>query len=293
MRADSPSDTSLLIARSILLASNDPHLCRLIAPGEAETLTRLLDRAGPAPWFDFAQKNPWARRALFRLERLMLPGIIAHYLARKRWIEHQVRHALAGGIHQVVVLGAGFDTLSARLSLEFPHVRFIELDHPATQAAKHRAMNPTPNLEFQPVDLAHQSLPSFPEFSAQPAIVIAEGLTMYLTADRVAAVLKDSAALAGPAGRVIFTFMEQADDGSITFRGENPLIARWLKSRREPFLWGISRHALPAWLESIGLHVASIADDRSLRAEILAPRDLAHITLARGECLCCCHPIVP
>jgi methyltransferase (TIGR00027 family) len=293
MRADSPSDTSLLIARSLLLASKDPYLCRLLAPGEAEMLFRILDRAGSAPWFDFALKSRWARLALFRLERLMLAGIIAHYLARKRWIERRVREALADGIRQVVVLGAGFDTLAARLSLEFPHVRFIELDHPATQPVKRSAMNPTPNLDFQPVDLSHESLPACLRMSrTEPCIVIAEGLTMYLTAARVAAMLQDSATLAGPGGKVIFSFMEQADDGSISFRGENLLIAKWLKSRREPFLWGISRDSLPAWLDDHGLRCGVVADDRALRSEILAPLHLGHIALARGECLCCCSPIV-
>ena len=256
-------------------------------------LSRILERAGPAPWFDFVLKNGWARRAVFCLQHMMVSGIIAHYLARKRWIERQLRDALAGGIRQVVVLGAGFDALAARLSQEFPHVRFFEFDHPATQAAKRRGLDPAPNLEFHPVDLANESLAACPGFSrTDSSIVIAEGLTMYLTADRVAAMLQNSAALAGPAGQVIFTFMEQAADGSISFRGENPLVAWWLKSRREPFLWGISRNALPAWLEANGLHSEVVAGDRELRAEILAPRELGHIPLARGECLCCCSPIV-
>lgn len=158
MRSDSPSDTSLLVARCILLASKDPHLCHLLAPGEAEMLTRILGNAGPTGWMDFVLENPWARRALFRVERAMVPGIIAHYLARKRWIERRVREALARGVRQVVLLGAGMDTLAARLHPEFPAVLFLELDHPATQAVKQSALDPVPNLQFQPVDLATGSL---------------------------------------------------------------------------------------------------------------------------------------
>ena len=297
MRNDSPSDTSLLVARSVLLASKDPHLRQLLAPQEAEMLARLLGRTGQSPWFDFVLTNSWARRALFRVERLMVAGVVAHYLARKRWIERKVREALAGGVEQVVVLGAGFDTLAARLHTEFPRVRFLELDHPATQAVKRCALDPAPNLHFQPVDLATGSLAAAmnacPGFSrARASIVIAEGLTMYLSADRVAAMLQNSAALAGPAGQVIFTFMEQATDGSICFRGENPLVRWWLKARREPFLWGVSRDALPAWLEENGLRCTVVAGDRELRAEILTPRELGHIALAQGECLCCCSPLV-
>ena len=33
------------------------------------------------------------------------------------------------GAKQVVILGAGFDTLALRLSEQFPSVKFIEVDH--------------------------------------------------------------------------------------------------------------------------------------------------------------------
>ncbi len=284
MRNDSPSDTSLLVARSILLASQDVRLQRLLAPGEAEMLGKVLTTTGGAPWFDFVLRNGWARRILFFVEHMMVAGIIVHYLARKRWIEGKVRETLVEGVRQVIVLGAGFDTLAARLSTEFPQVLFLEIDHPATQSMKQNLPDIAPNLHLLPVDLATQPLAGIvggcPRFlTNQPAVIIAEGLTMYLTAARVSAMLRDSADLAGPGGRVIFTFMEQAEDGSIGFRGENPL-------------WGISRAALPAWLGENGLRGESIASDRDLRGEILAPRGLADITLARGECLCSCSPTI-
>ena len=198
MRSNSPSDTSLLVARCILLASKDPHLCRLLATGESEILMKILGNAAPAGWMDFVLENRWARGALLQLERAMVPGIIAHYLARKRWIERRVREAFLRGVRQVVLLGAGMDTLAARLHTEFPPVLFLELDHPATQTVKRSALDSAPNFLFQPVDLATESLASAvagcPRFSKNlPAIIIAEGLTMYLTAERVAALLQDGA----------------------------------------------------------------------------------------------------
>ncbi len=297
MRNDSPSDTAMLVARSILLAAKDPRLRRLVAPREAELLGRILAAAGRKAWFEFALKHGWARRALFRLEHAMVPGIVAHYLARKRRIELVVREALASGIRQVVVAGAGFDTLAARLYEEFPGTLFFELDHPATQAVKRRALSPAPNLQFHPVDLATEALApalnASPDFSStRSSIFIAEGLTMYLRAARVGALLQSFAEQAGPAGRVIFTFMEQGDDGAICFRGENPIVSRWLQSRREPFLWGTPRKTLPAFLETHGLGGSVVMDDHDLRAEILAPRELGQIPLARGECLCLCSPLI-
>jgi methyltransferase (TIGR00027 family) len=294
MKHDCPSDTSLLVARSILLASKDVQLRPLVAPGEAEMLAQI--RA--AAWFKFVLKNGWAHQMVFWLEQLMVAGVIAHYLARKRWIEVKVRESLAEGTRQVIILGAGLDTLAARLATEFQQVLFFELDHPATQSVKRQMPDPAPNLHWIPVDFATESIATviqnYPQFlKNQPCTIVAEGLTMYLNPDRVSILLRNSAALAGPRGRVIFTFMDQAEDGSICFRGENPLVTWWLKSRREPFLWGISQAALPAWLIQNGLLGEIIANDADLRREILTPRGLGNIRLARGECLCSCSPTIP
>src|SRR5690606_30494465 len=106
MRSDSPSDTATLIARSILLSARDPELAPLLSPGEEEVTRRMLGTRADGGWFAFAEQHPWARRSLMLAERFLLGGIFAHYLARKRWIEGEVRGAIANGIRQVVVLGA-------------------------------------------------------------------------------------------------------------------------------------------------------------------------------------------
>jgi O-methyltransferase involved in polyketide biosynthesis len=48
------------------------------------------------------------------------PGIVRHWMLRKRWIESRVRARIAAGASQVVVLGAGLDTLGVRLASELP-----------------------------------------------------------------------------------------------------------------------------------------------------------------------------
>ncbi len=290
MRDDTPSDTATLVARSMVLAAEDDGLRKLVEQGEAETLRRILgDGVG---WFGLARRQAWARRLFFKVVDRMVPGIVPHYLARKRWIEIAVREALAGGAARVVVLGAGFDTLAWRLHGEFPEVEFLELDHPATQRVKRRALGEAANFSYGQVDLALQSLADSPGLDASMSTVfVAEGLTMYLREERVAALLRDFAALAGPAGRVVFTFMEQNAAGSIGFRGQNPLVAAWLKLRSEPFLWGIRRDRLPGFLASCGLGNVEVIDEVRLRDEILAPRGLGEIRLASGECVCLCSPI--
>jgi O-methyltransferase involved in polyketide biosynthesis len=124
-------------------------------------------------------------------------------------------------------------------------------------------------------------------------VVIVEGVTMYLEARRVAALLASCARVAGPSGRVIFSFMEKACDGSLGFRGESSWIGRWLRWRHEPFRWGCTRAALDGFLEPLGLRVCVVADHESLRTEILKPRGAGALPLARGECLCLCESLSP
>ncbi len=289
MRDHSPSDTAILIARSVLLASKDPFLQRLVAYQEPETLKRIL-KCG---WFDRATDFRIVRQFLFGIERLLVPGIIAHYLVRKRRIELAVREAIAAGVSQVVVLGAGFDTLAWRLHTGFPQVSFWEIDHAATQTVKLQSIAAGPNIHFLPLDLATESLATrlrtCPAFSAdRPSIFVAEGLTMYLSAERVGALMRD---IAGLAGNLVFTFMERDACGSIGFRGENPFVARWLRWRSEPFLWGISRQDLIPFLADAGLGHSVVSDHEVLRESILVPLDLREIPLARGECVCICSPV--
>lgn len=296
MQSDAPSDTAKLIARSIVLLSHDKNLQSLVPDGEAAMLRQILAHIGPTNSFDRIVRNGFGRRMIFAAERVLLDGILVHYLARKRWIEMKVREALQRGVGQVVIVGAGFDLLAWRLSKEYSGVRFFELDHPSTQAAKREALHGS-GINFIPVDLGQSSVSSALKhrdgFSEkEPTISVAEGLLMYLEETKVLKLLTELSAIANHDGGVIFTFMEKAENGSIQFRGEHPAIAWWLKHRQEPFRWGIPREELPAFLLDSNLAFPEVADHDVLRRVILKPLDLAERHLARGECLCSTIPSV-
>ncbi len=292
------SSTARLIARSTLLAARDHERHRLVPAGAVAPLTAMLAADGPAPWFNLALHHPAAGALLRRLEHTVLPGIMTHYLARKRWLESTATTALATGCSQVVVLGAGFDSLAWRLHRDRPEVRFFELDHPATQAAKRAALRVESNFTFLAADLAAvlpgQVLRACPAFSpAQPTLFLAEGLLMYFPESRVAALLRDLAGLTLPMATVLFSFMVAGSDGSISFQGEHAAVGWWLRRQSEPFRWGITRAALPAFLRDCGLRSRAQADHEVLREQILAPLGLAGLDLARGECLCHCTTLAP
>ncbi len=285
MKADCASSTALLIARGVLLAEATPSLRPLLVDDSAVLTRRLLNAAEPARWFDFALRNRWVRAAIFATERVLLPGILLHWLARKRWIDALAQEALAAGCRQVVVLGAGLDTLAWRLPAEV----CFELDHPATQAIKRRAFggrNGAPVLVA--ADLLHASptalLRSQPRFDVRrPTLFVAEGLLMYLPPARVAELFRELATLVPPGSRFLFTFMETRPGQPLAFHTGRRAIDWWLRLRGEPFCWGLASAAVDAFAAEHGWELASISSPDDLRRRFLVPHALEHAPLAAGE----------
>ncbi|MFC7339004.1 SAM-dependent methyltransferase [Haloferula chungangensis] len=295
MHATQPSDTAILIARSLLLSSLEPELKRLVAEEETAAIKRLLALCDRHDRFARAMEIPALRQILRFAEACLLPGIIAHYLVRKRQIEDHVEEAIANGCQQVVILGAGFDTLAWRLHRKHPHTHFIELDHPATQQVKRDALGEAINFTLRPIDfltvLPSSVLADVETWDGTSTAFVAEGLTMYLPSKRVEELVSDLAKSTGPNGSVVFTFMERRPDGSIQFQNQNPLVTYWLGERSEPFLWGISRIELPTFLRSHGLKMTGLHADSDFRNNQLSPRQLHHLPLAKGELLCVATPL--
>jgi O-methyltransferase involved in polyketide biosynthesis len=98
--------------------------------GQAVALTRAgLDRPHSR------DGDPGAQRALCEGMAFTPPGWLRPGIeARTRFVDGQVTAALASGVQQIVICGAGYDDRALRFRTE--GVRFFELDHPATQADK-------------------------------------------------------------------------------------------------------------------------------------------------------------
>jgi methyltransferase (TIGR00027 family) len=276
MRADRPSRTATLIAAATVLLARDPRVADLVPPGAAELAARCLEAVSPARLAAVnALATPALRWAARLTERVTIPGLLLHFLLRKRWIEEQVRAGLAAGCDEVVVVGAGFDTLAARLAPEFPRVRFTEIDHPATQRAK-QAVSKAENLRFIAADLARVRLQGV--FGAGPqAVFVIEGLLMYLTEAQIAELFS------AVTRRVVFTQMEPAPDGRARFHNATPLVKGLLELWGEPFRSALPRNEAPGFLGRFGLRLRDLADSETLRARYLAPSGRQDLVLAKGE----------
>lgn len=177
---------------------------------QAVALTRLGLTRPHSPAGD-----PDAQRALcegmgFTPPSWLLPSIAV----RTEFFDAQVVDAIAHGIRQVVICGAGYDDRALRFRTE--GVRFFELDHPDTQADKAsrlRAMGVLPggaavtggalpgltlaSADFRSDDVA-AVLARCGHDRAQPSLFFCEGLLVYLDQRTCHQLLTGLAACAGP-----------------------------------------------------------------------------------------------
>lgn len=291
MKHDQASRTAKFVSNGIYWVSRQPGLSVEVPPP--------LRRATEAMTW---QINPRLRSGNGKLQQALLlkrcqllqaasvPGIYLYQVLRKRCIEALARTVVGGGVGQMVVIGGGFDTLSLRLSADLPGLSVIELDHPATQAVKREAVRrsrlPHGHCSFFPVDLSGQSLQSAlaacPGYRAdQPALLIAEGLTMYLTEPRIREMLECLATQA-TGSKFIFTYMEQRAAGRFDFQDQRLAASLWLGFQHERFTWGIPGQELPAFLAASGLRLLENKTHHDLRQEYLTEKNRA-ARLAVGE----------
>ncbi len=289
MSPAAPSSTAQLIARGIVFLDADRDIAPLLPPRAAEVSCWFLQDLGVLRSTRALTRPPF-RWVVSLLEQQLLPGIFLHYVLRKRWLEDAVRDAVHDGFKQVVVLGAGFDTLAVRLQNEFPQVRFIEVDHPDTQAAKRAALESRAqvgsNMTLVGADLASDSLrlrfATDPDFwPAADTMFVAEGVLMYLEERAVQRLFADIAELATGRLRIAFSYMETHGD-TVRFPDSSRLIDWWLNRRGEIMRWGTPPEHLGEFVAELGYRLSQTANHDGLRDRYL-PNGLLQRPLARGE----------
>ena len=289
MQHEQASRTALLIAASLVLLHHDAKHSRLVSKTSADLCARVLENhSAQTRLFLKIVRQTWFRPIAKLVERITIPGILLHYALRKKCIRELVRSALANGVAQVVILGAGFDPLSSELQREFPTALFWEIDHPATQRHKVRACSEIgiERVHFVAVDLAaagleREALIKSDFDPAKRTFWIAEGLLMYFPADVVSSLMKTLSSLSAPGSEFAFTFMEKQGDGQLRFDSQTKLVDSWLRRRGEPFLWGTTRSELAEFIRP--WRVIRFFDHNDLRD---MESDLSDEVIAKGEVIC-------
>jgi methyltransferase (TIGR00027 family) len=130
----------------------------------------------------------------------------ASIVARARFVEDLVADEVARGVGQYVILGAGLDTFAQRRSDLVSRLRVFEIDQPAPQEWKRRRLIELgfgiPSflrlvpVDFEAGDAWHERLTAAGFDSTRQAVVASTGVSMYLTKDAIAAMLRQIATLA-------------------------------------------------------------------------------------------------
>ncbi len=170
---------------------------RLIRPqtptGNPRAEKRLYGELGGPLWWPVAAR--WQRRVA----------------ARTRFFDTVTLATIEAGVTQVVVVGAGYDGRALRFAA--PGVRFLEVDHQATQSDKRRRLEAlcvrSEAITYVPHDLRHGNLPNelgaAGHDSERATLFICEGLLLYLTLSVIDELLRDLRLCAGPESWLAFS----------------------------------------------------------------------------------------
>lgn len=285
--------TARKVASDFLFVVEDPETARLAPPGSVAATYELLGAAGMLkPWMVSLIKASWYQRFGRAIEKPILHGQMLHLVLRKRFLDDEVREAIATGATQVLVVGGGYDTLCLRLAAEFPEVTFLELDHPPTHQSKAEAVQAIGasrfNLHLQGVDLSERSLSEFLEESDlwdsnAKSAVVAEGVLMYLDEADVAAFLAAVRSASAIGSRVLVTYIHEKGMGRESLGWLGSVLTVFLKLVGEPFRWGVGEEGIERFLTTRGFRVLGESRRFDLKQRYLDPAGHGDWVVARLE----------
>lgn len=231
-------------------------------------------------------------------ERL-LPGSYWFEMARVKHMDGILKKEMAAGIRQVVILGAGFDSRAYRFADRLAGTPTFEVDHPVTAAVKRARVRRIfgelpPHVRYVEADL---------EVSGQledrllragyrlelRTLVIWSGVTPYIPATGVDAVLRWVSRSGAPGSSIVFDYAyREAIDGKAFFYGAAQLRRR-VADNGEPLRFGVARGRLGEFLTARGLEIVSDLGPEQLerrylvRRERLAGRPYGFVAIAHAR----------
>jgi methyltransferase (TIGR00027 family) len=192
------------------------------------------------------------------------PGFMAIVLLRNRRYEQLLARAVAERVHQVVLLGAGYDTTSLRLNLG--GATLFEVDAPPTQEAKREAIArhhlPTSDaVRYVPCDFERDQLPDrLTSHGFQPSarsLFVWYGVSFFLSEPAVQQTMTDIAELTSPGSWFVMDYLDPSVvAGTTEFIGAARARAA-VQKRGEPYTFGLSHSGADQLLQSHGFDVES------------------------------------
>ncbi|HET6568606.1 MAG TPA: class I SAM-dependent methyltransferase [Rhodothermales bacterium] len=249
---------------------DDPLALRVIPP---ETAAHLRERPRE---FDRSPLSKYMR---------------AFMAVRSRFAEDQLHEAIARGIQQYVVLGAGLDTFAYRNPYPSDVLHVFEVDHPDTQRVKRARLAEAgiavpDTATYVPVDFTRDALA--PSLAAAgfdptaPAFFAWLGVVPYLPIEDVRATLSYIASLP-PGTTVVFDYGEPPESLNWFARKIFERMAARVAAAGEPFVTFFDPSDLLRLLRDLGFHHAEDFGPDALNARYFVHRKDGLKVGARGR----------
>jgi methyltransferase (TIGR00027 family) len=208
-------------------------------------------------------------------ERHELAGVSAFVLLRHRFIDDQLRDALADGAEQVVVLGAGYDSRAYRFADELRGRPLHEVDLAPLSRRKAEVVAGHPDLfaantirrveiDFRTESLADRLLDSGFAVGVR-TVVIWEGVSMYLTRLAVSATLGALREICGAGSRLAMDFWHEPT-GRGPYDQARRAAAQAIRMLGEPVTFSLAPDVAPGFLDRHGFAAVDVAGAAELVA---------------------------
>jgi methyltransferase (TIGR00027 family) len=217
------------------------------------------------------------RRLTLQQSDAITKGIYGAQICRTRYIDDAVKAALAQGIDQIVILGAGLDTRPYRLQ-GIEHVKVYEVDLPAVQADKKRKIEQhfgrlPGHVTFVPIDFDTQTLETVLADTmvdrSRLALYIWEGVTQYISEDGVRQTL-DFVGKSAPGSSIVFTYVLKS---IIERRSDIPNADKMMDrvAEQSPWIFGLEPSGIQHYLETFHLFLVDEVGSVDYQEKYLSP----------------------
>jgi methyltransferase (TIGR00027 family) len=207
------------------------------------------------------------------------PFLRAFLAVRSRLAEDALARAVADGVRQYVILGAGLDTFPYRNP--HPGLRVVEVDHPTTQGWKRRRLAeahiPVPEgVAFAAIDLSAEPLPAALGRAdlrrGEPSFFSWLGVAPYLEPAEVFATLAAIVPYAAGGGGVVFDYGVPPASLAPWQRAPYEALAERVAAAGEPFRAYFEPGALVAAVRGLGFREVRDVPPDELNATYFACR---------------------
>lgn len=213
--------------------------------------------------------------------KLWAPGGQEFLTARARLVDDLAVKLSGEGLDQIVLLGAGFDTMALRIRESLGNITVFEVDHPATQEVKRKVMErigKPENLRFVAVDFEKddfvEKLREAGFDSSRRSFIVWVGVSYYLTNKAVANTLEQISSLGGTGTKLVWDYLlAEVVNGTTTNRDAIDK-ARRAANLGEPWLFGLEVSQVPYYVEQFGFQLLKDYEPAELRQTYFPQRSL-------------------